>query len=78
MVELATAAAGDIVTHESDRGVHLIMVLAVRDARLPPFDEIRLSVLNELQMQRLDDAYEEYLAWLRQRADIRRNERLAR
>ena len=78
MDRLAEAGKGDVLPHESDRGMHLIRVLAVRDARLPPFDEIRLSVLNELQMQRLDTAYEEYLAWLRERADIRRNERIAR
>jgi hypothetical protein len=35
-------------------------------------------VLNELQLQRQNAAYDEYLAWLRQRADIRKNESLAR
>jgi len=75
---LETAREGDVLIHESNRGTRLIRVVAIEEARLPPFAELRLSVLNELQLQRQDLAYDEYLAWLRQRAEIRKNERMAR
>ncbi|MFT4873495.1 peptidyl-prolyl cis-trans isomerase [Congregibacter sp.] len=74
---LQTAVEGDVLTHESSRGTHIIKILGVRETAAPPFNEIRLSVLNELQMQSQNIAYNEYLAWLRQRAKIRKNERLA-
>ncbi|MDA8961846.1 peptidylprolyl isomerase [Congregibacter sp.] len=74
---LETAGKGDILSHESGRGTHIIKILDVREARVPPFDEVRLSVLNELQMHRQNIAYDEYLLWLRQRAEIRKNEQLA-
>lgn len=77
-LRLETAVEGNVLAYTSDRGTHLIKIVGVREARVPPLDEIRISVLNELQMQRQDVAYDEYLAWLRQRADIRKNERLAR
>ncbi|MEM1189723.1 MAG: peptidylprolyl isomerase [Pseudomonadota bacterium] len=75
---LASVGAGDVLTYESAAGVHVLRVLGVYEARVPAFDEARLSVLNELEMQREDDAYDDYLDWLRQRAEIRKNERLAR
>lgn len=77
IARLETAGEGDVVMHTSGRGTHLIRVLGIREARVSPFDDARLSVLNELQMQRQNVAYDEYLAWLRQRADIRKNERMA-
>jgi EpsD family peptidyl-prolyl cis-trans isomerase len=78
LARVEVAAAGDVLTFDGERGVHLLKVVAVREAHLPAFEDIRLSVLDELQMQRLDAAYEDYLAWLRQRADIRINERVTR
>jgi parvulin-like peptidyl-prolyl isomerase len=75
---LETAAEGDVLTYRSGRGTHLIRVVAIEEASVPPFAELRFSVLNELQLQRQNAAYDEYLAWLRQRADIRKNESLAR
>lgn len=76
--QLQVASEGDVLMHVTDRGTHLLRVLNVQEARVPPFDEIRLSVLNEMQIQRQDVAYDEYLAWLRQRADIRKNAELTR
>jgi hypothetical protein len=73
---LATANEGDVMTYEAGRETRIVRIVSVREARVPPFEEVRLSVLNELQMQRQATAYDEYLAWLRQRADIRKNERL--
>ncbi|MEE4277740.1 MAG: peptidylprolyl isomerase [Halieaceae bacterium] len=67
---------GELLVDEGEDATRLIHVLGVREARMPPFDEVRISVLNELQMQRQDAAYDEYLAWLHERAEIRRNERL--
>lgn len=78
IVQLKTAVEDDVVSYQASRGMHLVKVLEVLAASLPPFDEARLSVLNELQIHRQDAAYDEYLAWLRQRADIRKNERVAR
>lgn len=78
LARLKDAAEGEVVTHESDRGIHLVKLVRIREAKVPAYEDIRLSVLNELQMQRQAVAYDEYLAWLRQRADIRKNERLAR
>lgn len=78
ITQLETAAEGDVLAHVSGSGTHLLRVVSVREARMPPFDEVRLSVANELQLRRQDLAYDEYLAWLRQRADIRKNQRLAR
>ncbi|MEL7044033.1 MAG: peptidylprolyl isomerase [Pseudomonadota bacterium] len=77
MAWLETAGEGDVLTYEALGGVHVLRVLSVYSARVPPFDEVRLSVLNELEIQREDLAYDDYLAWLRQRAEVRRNERLA-
>ncbi|EED33583.1 conserved hypothetical protein [gamma proteobacterium NOR5-3] len=74
---LETAGKGDILTDKSERGIRIIKILDVREANVPPFEDVRLSVLNELQMYRQDIAYEEYLEWLRQRADIRKNAQLA-
>lgn len=73
---LETAVEGDILTHKSDQGIHISKILDLREARVPPFEEIHLSVFTELQMQSQDVAYDEYLAWLRQRAEIRKNEQL--
>jgi hypothetical protein len=75
---LETAGEGDVLTYRSGRSTHLIRVVAIEEASVPPFAELRFSVLNELQLQRQNAAYDEYLAWLRQRADIRKNESLAR
>jgi len=75
LARLENADEGDVLTHESDRGIHIIRILRVVAAREPPFDEIRLSVLNEMQLQHQNVAYNEYLVWLRQRAEIRKNER---
>ena len=78
LARLKTAREGDVLTFKSSRGTHLIRVVAIQKARVPSFAELRVAVLNELQLQRQDVAYDEYLAWLRQRADIRKNERLPR
>lgn len=75
LARLENADEGDVLIHESDRGIHIIRILRVVAAREPPFDEIRLSVLNEMQLQYQNVAYNEYLVWLRQRAEIRKNER---
>ncbi|WP_439101975.1 peptidyl-prolyl cis-trans isomerase [Congregibacter sp.] len=74
---LQTAEVGSVLGYEAKRGYRLIRVAAVNEARVPPFKEVRLSVRGELQLQRQDLAYDEYLEWLRQRAEIRKNLRVA-
>ncbi len=78
IAQLEQAGEGEVLSYETNRGVHLLRIVDVREARTPPFDEVRISVLNELETQREDRAYDDYVAWLRQRAEIRKNERLAR
>jgi len=74
IARLENAVVGDVLVQETGDATLLIKVVGVLEASTPPFEEVRLSVLNELQMQRQGSAYEGYLAWLRQRADIRRNQ----
>jgi hypothetical protein len=77
VARLETAEAGEVLPYESNRGRHLLRIEAVLEERVPPFEEVRISVLNEMQLRGQDEAYDDYLAWLRQRADIRTNPRLA-
>lgn len=76
IARLEEASAGDVLLHESSRGTHLTRVIHRLEASTPDFEEVQLSVLNELQIQRQEAAYDEYLLWLRERAEIRKNERL--
>jgi hypothetical protein len=77
LTRLDAAAEDEVLSYASQRGTHLVKVSGRVEAQVPAFEDVRISVLNELQMQRLDSAYEDYLAWLRQRAEVRRNESLA-
>ncbi|WP_439107047.1 peptidylprolyl isomerase [Congregibacter sp.] len=74
---LQTAKEGEVLAYEGSRDFRLIRVVNLSEARVPPFEEVRLSVVNELQLRRQDLAYDEYLDWLRQRAEIRKNPHLA-
>jgi len=76
VTRLATSAVGDVLSFETQGMHHCLVILSVLEARKPPYEEVRGLVLNEAQLQRQEAAYDEYLVWLRQRADIRRNDRL--
>jgi hypothetical protein len=76
IARLQDADVGDVFVREVDTTTRVIRVSDVLEASVPPFEDVRLSVLNELQMQHQDRAYDEYLTWLRLRADIRRNGQL--
>ncbi len=56
---------------ETDKDFYLIQLIALEDAPMKPFAEVKAKILEKLQEPKAQNAIEQYLANLRMRANIR-------
>ena len=56
---------------ETDKDLYLIQLIALEDAPVKDFAEVREKILEKLQEPKAQNAIEQYLAGLRMRANIR-------
>jgi parvulin-like peptidyl-prolyl isomerase len=56
---------------ETDKDVYLVQLIALEDAPMKSFAEVKAKILEKLQEPKAQNAIEQYLANLRMRANIR-------
>ena len=56
---------------ETDKDIYLVQLIALEDAPMKSFDDVKEAILKKLQEPKAQNAIEQYLADLRMRANIR-------